>query len=127
MAYARDRWNTVRSPGILVKTSNTIGVSVRIYQGQYAWGDYAQTVWTCSGGWFSSRNLYINDRKMGPLPTWQDRFILIHEFGHVLGLGHTVNGCWVSIMRGDAVTGDAGCSSANPPWWDDVDGFNYIY
>ena len=93
-------------------------------------GWYALASWTCgSNGYFNggSRAMALNSRTMDPLATWQDRFVIIHEFGHLMGLAHVPGGCNVAIMRSDAMTGTASCSSADPPFYDDVNGMNARY
>lgn len=61
------------------------------------------------------------------LTAWQVKFIYIHEFGHLLGLGHTSYGCGTAIMASDANVGNPSCSTTSPPWSDDIKGYHHIY
>lgn len=124
---AAGKWNSVAVPGELRYAGSS--ADIKVVKGSYAYSAYAVSYWTCGSGYYNSgsRRMEINSRTMGNLLSWQDRFVVIHEFGHLMGLAHTNYGCGVSIMRGDAVTGDSGCASGNPPWSDDINSMNAIY
>lgn len=118
-------WNSRSIPVTLWNHSGTTPAQVQIWDASYSWPAWAQVVYSCSGGYFTNNSvrMEINTRTMATLTTKEDRFVIIHEFGHALSLGHTTLGCGVSIMRSNA---NVGCSGS-PPWPDDVAGVNAKY
>lgn len=123
---AAGRWNAQDIPGDFQSVGSSGTVIIERYS--YTQGWYALTSWNCNSGYYSGPvGVALNSRTMDGLAYWQDKFVLIHELGHIEGLGHTDAGCGVSIMRGDALTGDPGCASADPPWYDDVNGARALY
>lgn len=120
-------WNSESVPGSLRRTSGGAQIVVNRYAFGYDW--YAVTTWACtSRGWYyGARYIDLNASAMDRVATWQDRFLVIHEFGHAMGLAHTNRVCGDSIMRSDAQVGNPNCAGSSPPWRDDVRGMNARY
>ncbi len=123
---AATKWNPKLKRGSFQGVSS--GGSLVIERYSYVQGWFALASWNCVGGSYSgSTGIALNSRTMDPLASWQDRYVLIHEFGHIVGLNHSSSGCGVAVMRSDAVTGDSSCSGGNPPWSDDINGAHARY
>ena len=83
------------------------------------------------GFYSSSTQIRLNSRTIETVKkftAWQVKYIIVHEFGHILGLGHTSYTCGVSIMTRDARDlNDPRCASKTPPWNDDMKGYRALY
>lgn len=93
---------------------------------------WARASWTCGGDGFYSatQQIKFNSRRIEDedhLTAWHVKHIIVHEFGHILGLDHTPYGCGVSVMKSDANVGDRSCSAQTPPWSDDMKGYHALY
>lgn len=126
---AAGKWNATSVPGNLAKV--TAGGQIVIERRSYVQGWYALSGWSraSGGGYFvGGRGMALNSRTMDPLASWQDRFVIIHESGHLMGLDHenSLAAC-KAVMKSDAQTGTSSCFSTNPPYTDDVNGMNAIY
>lgn len=103
VSSAASAWNSKPVNGYLASGSN----GYTIAQGNYAWpaGRYALTSWTCSaGGYFSGRAIALHTTNMGALSTENKKKVVVHEFGHAMGLDHTSLACGLSIMLSNAAT-----------------------
>lgn len=95
---ARDEWNSENVPGSLSRV--TSGGDMVIERRSFSRGWYALASWTCgSNDYFNggSRAMALNSRTMDPLANWQDRFVIIHEFGALDGTGSRSR--WVQCGR----------------------------
>jgi hypothetical protein len=116
---------------------NASGYQFLVTQGYFAWGNYAQWAYWCSGGFYSSSpmpelQVNLNYASSSDADIGVNNVLLTHEFGHSAGLGHDFSayscGPSATVMYGN----DWGwvyknCLGSLPPYENDVNGTRSFY
>ena len=125
---AQNAWDATSAPGYFTPTTGSDPM-VEFRDDFYAWGAWAQTLYTCTSGTWTGDEVEIqyNHRTTGGLGQRDDRMILEHELGHAYGLNHSGLTCAApgpSVMvQGE---GKFACGGT-PPWAEDVNGVTDRY
>jgi hypothetical protein len=122
--WAMTAWHNTPTLVYTYETSQA-NARARFYSGNWGasnwWGIAYNMPCSGSGCTYSYANIYLNDHYMSPGNDFQRKYVIVHEFGHNLGLSHYTSWWGNSIMR----TG--GFPSYNTPQSHDINDVNSIY
>lgn len=121
-------WNATPTPVFV--TEVTSGANMTITDGNYGAGDDGGTFQSCVGGYnYVTTQSFINRYYADGYEVNKRQSVIVHEFGHALGLEHTppASDCTVvPIMHGGTAVRYDLCRWYTPKQ-DDINGINALY
>ena len=134
--FTRNAWNA-DTPGYAGWFSKTTGTDpeIKVYDDSYAqsWSGLASGGCASGGSqpWYNDLvTVKINLNHIDGMNALERVDLVIHEFGHALGLAHSTFGCsWPGpvIMREDALYAGQVCDRTDSPFQNDISGAEWVY